>query len=324
MRTLAALFVAAAMVVAAVMVRSALTGGEGSGRGTASDTPPAPAVVCAPEVAEACTSRWPDATVADPGTTAAGLATVRAPDPVWWVVPAVWPAMVEAGRARAGLPPAVRTEVPTGVGTDVVMVAEPGRLAALERSCGVRWSCVGDLAGRPWSDVGGDTRWGPVKPGHPPPDTDTGGLLVLAQIAADRLGTVDLSAADLRDPGFVSWLGGLERAVRSFRPPAGTPLEAMVLASGQFDVVGDLGARAGRLLSRAARGGALETAPGGPPVSVEVVVAVTGDAPVPDDGVVEALAGDLAALGFQPGTTSRHPDPGVLEALTALWAEVAR
>ena len=46
-------------------------------------------------------------------------------------------------------------------------VGRTARWNAMAEHCGeVTWRCIGEVAGQPWSSIGGDDAWGVVKPSH--------------------------------------------------------------------------------------------------------------------------------------------------------------
>ena len=90
------------------------------------------------------------------------------------------------------------------------------RLDAITASCedgALTWKCVGDVAGKPWSTIGGEDTWGAVKPGFADPLTDGIGALVLAQGAVSFFGTTDLSSDQFNEDDFQRWIRQLATAV---------------------------------------------------------------------------------------------------------------
>lgn len=145
------------------------------------------------------------------------------------VLPSAWADVIDDARTRAGRDPLVRSDVLAT--TPLVVVAFADRAAVLAGACGVEvsavdWTCIGEHAGSRWEDLGGDVRWGTVVPGHLAPTSATG-LVATAGVIGARTG-IPYSLNDLRDVGFTSWFGRVERAVASFRPPGGSHLSAMV------------------------------------------------------------------------------------------------
>jgi hypothetical protein len=218
-----------------------------------------------------------------------------------WVAPAPMVGMVADERARSGLPPVLGDPGEPVARSPLVLVAWDDRLAALEGTCGpeLSWSCVGEVADVPWSEVGGEATWGRVKPGHAAPDTSAVGLLVAGQATADRLGTPAFASNDFVEPGFRTWFTQLEQAVAAVDQPGGAgPLDRMIgLGPAAYDVVGTTEAEALPQVARSARyGDRLTVLYPSPTTTVDVVVA-----PVLDPGGL-AEAGDAVAGRFRSDT----------------------
>jgi hypothetical protein len=215
----------------------------------------------------------------------------------------------------------------------------------LERHCGhaLQWSCLAEVAGLPWSDIGGEPSWGPVRPGQPDPERTGAGLDVLAQVGSEILGTSDFSSADLETDEFLVPFSRLERAVPSYTPPAGSPFAQMLLERGPttYDAAGAYESEAGPALADAAvrddlrvhypspvvTAGATFTAVRGATAARKLRDVVGGDAGR------AALArsgwrvpGEAAARGVpsRPALppTSGMPAPGSVQALLATWQQV--
>jgi hypothetical protein len=213
-------------------------------------------LVCATELAAACQeldgSDAPrvDTSVEPAARTAERLSRPGEVDLDGWLVTPPWPDVVDQARERAGL-----VKLFAGVGAPVarsplVLVVQKEREAALRASCGgtIRWKCVGDNAPKRWSDIGGMTTWGLVKPWHPDPRAEAVGLLVVGQATAAYFGRTDVSAIDLEDSAYLDWLSGLELAVRRTDGSVAT----MLTAPAQVDTVGTTEADAGPQIVSAA------------------------------------------------------------------------
>ncbi|MFN0090804.1 MAG: hypothetical protein ACKVWR_11140, partial [Acidimicrobiales bacterium] len=293
MKRVLALLAAAAMVAGALIVRSRLDGG---GDGGAPGSGPsgggeAVSLVCVSEAMAACrraAEGVADVTVvgADAAATAATLSAASF-DPAAgsvsaWVAPAAWAAIVSDTRRRE-----LAAELFSGAAAEplarspLVMVAWADRAAALEAACGapLGWRCVGDSAPAGWARLGGNAAWGAVKPGHRDPSRSATGLLTLGHLAASYFGRVEFASQDL--PGeFSAWLGGLERQVPDFAPPAGSPL-AQLLAQGPsaYDVVGDTEAEARAAVGTARYGDALRVVYPQPAAVADLALHVVAAAP---------------------------------------------
>ena len=188
-------------------------------------------------------------TVESAATTADRLTTARAADIDGWLVTPPWPAAVDEARQRAGL---TKLFAPPGepvARSPLVLVVQSQREASLRASCGgaIGWRCVGDAAPKRWSDIGGSSAWGLVKPWHPDPREEAVGLLVAGQATATYFGRTDVSTIDLDVGTYIDWLSGLELAVRRTQGS----VTDMLAAPAQVDVVGTTEADAGPQIASA-------------------------------------------------------------------------
>lgn len=337
-RRLIAVLVAVGLVFAATQVRGRLF--PEAGTPVAADDL---RVVCARELAPACdalTLTTPPV-VEDVATTVDRFAE-RDPGVDVWLTLTPWPELAAAGRARQGLPDVAATSSPVLGRSPLVVVARQDRLRALEPTCdggSLTWRCIGDAAGRTWTELGGDPAWGRVKIGLDRPERSAEGLLTLAQATSDYFDGQTWTSRSLGATDYFSWLSGLGAAVE--QPTGQTPLERMLLTGGaDFEITGALEATAVPLLRSASqRAAALAVRPGGPVVTADVVVVGYGEAGTPAVDAVAAQASDaLADTGWRIGGApppSETPVPALpdenglpsaaaLEALRQLWIEVAR
>lgn len=250
-----------------------------------------------------------------------------APDPLTVVLPVAWADRVADGRARAGVPPLERSEV--GASTPLLLAVWADRGAVLAEACGVAidalsWDCVAELADAPWTELGGDVRWGRVVPGHAAPDTALG-LQATATVVTGRLGE-SFSLTELRDAGFLAWFRGFERAVGDFAPAGGSHLRAMVTRGPSVaDVAVVTGADAATLPLEGTPFGTIRTVRAAPVGAVELVVVGT------DERAVERAAAALSVSALTDAGWDAGPagadvlrlDGGVLTALRATWDDVA-
>ncbi len=297
---------AVAMVAIAVVVRSALDGG-----GDDPDVDPGDdevVLVCDPDLRAACNALGDDVVVRveDSAATAAALVDGSLTDVDGWVTSAAW---LEVARSR--------TEAVEDAGTvevlassEVAVAVDEDRADAVADHCAGAsiWRCLGDSAGRPWSDLGGDARWGPLRTGLPDADTAVG-LSVAASVAAGFFGDAEFAANDFTE--LRPWLADLAA------PSAAGDrnlLTSLVRVRGTYT--------AGGLVVADAEGrDELITFTPAPPVAA---VAVLVDLPGGDDLAVagplrEALtAADWDAGGGEPDDLFK---PGVLAALHTLWKD---
>jgi hypothetical protein len=316
MRRLSAVVGALLMVILALVVRGQLNddGGDGSSGDGGGEEPVA--LLCAEELADVCASLEADGvatvTVEPVGVTVDRLGVPDAElDADAWLTLAPFPQIVDE-RREADLGNALFGEVEaTGYSSGLATVAFDDRFIALDEDCDeVGWSCLGDIAGDPWSEHQGESSWGAVKPGYDRPDTSATGLLVLTQAMADHLGVTSFAGQDIDN----RWLGDLEDAVPT--RTAGTALEVLLQQGpSAFAAVGALGVDADGAAD-SARGDDLTIFYPAPMYRAEVVVAGGAD--------LEGLDDALAEAGWEQGGDGEPlPPAGVLDALRVAWEEAA-
>ena len=212
-------------------------------------------LTCVTELADVCNGLATahdinvDVKVEPAGTTADRLSKAKVGDLDGWLVTPPWPEAVDAARERAGLAKLFAAPGDPVARSPLVLVVQKLREQTLRASCGgtIGWKCVGDVAPKRWSDIGGMETWGPVKPWHPDPRQEAVGLLVAGQATAAYLGRTDVSTIDLEDPAYLDWLSGLELAVRRTQGS----VTDMLTAPAQVDVVGTTEADAGPQIAAA-------------------------------------------------------------------------
>lgn len=328
MRRVLAVLGAVLMVAVALLVRSALDGGDdgedGGGGGNRVLN-----LLCAEELADACEvledEGRAEVQIEAVGETVDRLGVVDADLEVdAWLTLDPFPQQVDDRRLFATGNALFADPIPTDVSSALALVAQDDRGVALEADCAeVGWACLGDAAGEPWADHGGEAAWGPVKPGHDAPDTSATGLLVLAQAMADHLDDPGFAGQDIDD----RWLGDLEDAVPT--RTAGSSLLRLAQQGGAaFGAVGALGAEA-ETVAGTAQGEDLTIFYPAPMFQASVVVA-------PGRGADEDLLDDLAdladgdnefvdallAAGWSDrtdGPAEPLPSAGVLDALRSAW-----
>ncbi len=357
MRRALAVVGAALMIATAFAIRS-WRSGPSSSEGT--DPAVRATVVCATELRRACDAlagTTPGLVVQteDPAATAARLAASGF-DPATagvdgWIVAAPWPAMVDEARQRAGAP-ALFGDAPVLSRSPLVMVAWADAAASLRSRCGgdPGWRCVGEVAGRPWSDVGTDPRpGGDVKIGLPDPARGGTGLLLAGQATAAWFGRTDVAANDFSDEAFAAWLRTLARGAADAARAGGsnstqTPLDRMLsVGRPAFDLTGSTEADAAAAVATSRDRDRLVILYPSPAATADLLMApllrspqhdallrIAGNAPV---------ASSLAAAGWRttaaaaPGGARTDitlaggnglPRAGVLDALRARWQEAAR
>jgi hypothetical protein len=348
---------ALAVVVAVVLVAGSLAfrqlvledddnSGSGGG-GNGGDGPLR--VACVEELEDVCADLDAEIVVEPAGDTAARLVEVPEDEDAdidAWITYAPWPEIVDARREIAGVDPLLaNTGEPIGR-SPLVIAARQDRAAVLTAHCNgvVTWTCVGEVAGTPWTSIGGEETWGVVRPAHAEPLTSGTGLLVLGAVVASFVATPETDADHISridweaNDAFPGWFQNLERSVPvdAFTPgrdPLGTWLQRRLIG---YDLVATTEAAALTSLAAAApdiRDDATVLYPA-PVATADVVLApVAGGRNA--TGLEEDLTEALIAAGYRtdgnapPGApalpeTDGLPTPGALDALRGLWEGVAR
>jgi len=327
MRRVLAVLGAVLMVAVALLVRSAIdSGDDGGDRGGGDRADAAPRLLCAEELAGICQTLADEGlaeiTIEPVGGTVDRLGAVEADLEVdAWLTLDPFPQQVDDRRQFATGNPLFADPLGTGFSTGLALVAQDDRAAALEADCAeVGWACVGDAAGEPWADHGGEAGWGDVKPGYDAPDTSATGLLVLAQAMADHLGDPGFAAQDIDE----RWLGDLEDAVPT--RTAGSSLLRLAQQGGAaFGAVGALGAEAEAV---AATAGGQDLTIFYPAPMFEAAVVLAPGRGVDEDVhdalselvLDEAFTDALSDAGWSTETDGEAPpSAGVLDALRSAW-----
>jgi hypothetical protein len=352
-KRLLAIVVAIALIGIAVLIRGVIDDGGGDGGSSSpSGDGHTPTLLCAAELEQVCTSLQRDAEIdvqLEPSDVSANTLASIPDDQLrdlgidGWLTTSRDAQIARDKRARASLGPAVgKPSAPIGRSPLVIGIWKD-RAQALATRCGatITWHCIGDVAGRPWRDAGGDASWGVVKPAHASPETTREGLLVIGQAASDYFGRSDLSIDDYADDAFLEWFGQLEDNARI---EGQSPFEQMLVGGAAlYDIVGTTEAEAGPDLARAARDrrDRVELLYPAPVATADIVYAPIKGAPGADD-LRDIVTGDggraaLARAGWRvdgedraPGVPSSPrlpardnlPDAGSLQALLETSREV--
>lgn len=311
MKRVGALVAAVAMVAGAMWARDRLDA-RGDGGGDPVLAADRPVLLCATELAAVCDALEVDPLVEDPGDT---LDRVAGGEPLGadgWLVTSPWPAMAAIVAAAGTVP---ELEVGDVIArSPAVLVVATAREQALAAGCGgdVGWACVGEVAGEPWGEHGGEATWGTVRAAHGDPGT-LPGLTVVAAAAAGFLGTTDYATNDLETDAFDDWFTELERAATS-AARGRRDLVRQLLAVGPSDlsIVGALEAEAGPAVAGAANPQGVVLYPS-PMVTADVVLATVpgaaGAGALRDAVGAPEAAEVLVQLGWRvPG---RPPAAGV-------------
>ncbi len=294
--------------------------------------------MCASDLGQVCDelrdafSGRVDVTVESAGTTADRLRRLDGdPEVDGWLVADPWPALVDEARRFGSLAPIFDASAgPPLARSPLVVVAWKERAEALAPTCPdakVGWTCLGEAAGRPWTERNGRPEWGDVKVGHADASDDGTGLLVLGQATVTWFGRTDLSTFDLDDEGFQRWFSGLERPMA---PSRTSPLDRMLqIGRAAYDFVATTEADAAKVDTAASRAALTKIYPSSM-ATADVVLAVTpgGRGERLRDIATERAAEALTQSGWKapnaPGLPPGNglPSPGLLDALRARAREV--
>ena len=333
------------MIVAAFYFREGGSGGPGGIDLPGGDAEPA-ALVCVPELEPVCNELAEEGgvelTIEEAGETADRLAGTDVIEHDAWLTLAPWPQMAAAARNRELGGDLSATDDPLAR-SPLVMVVARERAQVLDEECGgtLSWRCVGQIAGLPWSRIGGAETWGQVKPGFTDPELSASGLLVAAQASTEFV-QEPLSLRGMETDAFLAWSAQLEQSVQSHGTSANPPLERQVqIGPASFDVVGALEADAApALTSQRARN--LELRYPETMVVAEVVLAPLRDGQGAErlrELLAESGGPALQAAGWRVAgelpeavptdapampDASNLPDAGVLEALRLKWGAIQR
>jgi len=286
-------------------VRSALDDSPGDDDQEAGDAQVV--VVCDPDLRDACTALDDDVTVRveDSADTATALVDGSLDDVDGWVTSAAWLEVVQARLEGS------ETSAEALASSEVVVAVDAARADALRALCGDGpvWRCVGDQAGQPWADLGGDARWGPLRTGLPDADTAVG-LSVLASVATGYFDGTDFARNDFSELG--GWISRLAAPSESGDRDL---LTTLVRVRGTFS--------AGGLIAAQATGRDEVVAVLADPTvpATAVLVDLPGGDDLPD---ADALRDALVAAGWDAGDGEAPAEvlkPGVMAALHTLWKD---
>lgn len=328
-KRLGAVLVAVALVAVGFVIRNARAG-DGAPDDTSSPTSgpsdPDPtderAVICVPELAAACeaiAAAQPDrsARTAAAATTFDALVAGDADDAPIWITAAPGPGMVDVQRTASGDEP-LALEVTALASTPLVVVASQERLDALAGTCGDVdiWACLGDHAGEPWADLGGQASWGTLRPSIGDVDASVTALASFRAAASGYFGTTDFTRSSWEsDTRFLGWLRPLVRTVGAADLSAGTPLATMVTRPSALDVAATTDAELAALGSRA------ETLARKYPrtaMSLDAVIAAPPGAGGTDE-LAELASAALTGSGWEPPADQVGPSASTTLALIELW-----
>jgi hypothetical protein len=336
-RRLLALVIAVGLVYGAWQARVRLIG-----RAAGEQAPEELRVACVRELAGLCSELDTSAPPLseDAPTTVARFAEAELPFDVW-VTLDPWPEIGANARERAGQADLSMQASEVLARSPIVLAAQADRVTSLEQACGgtLTWRCLGERAGQPWTDHGGQSAWGQVKVGLDEPSDNATGLLTLAEASASYFDDTAFNSQSLASADYFAWVSGLADAMVA--TPDQSPFERMLLTgSAELEFVGALESAAVPLLRRApGRAGQIVIHMPEPLVTADVIAVGYGPNAAPAvDRVVEQLRGPLADSSWRvPGEPPPSevdgvelpddngvPSAAVLERLQQTWVEITR
>ncbi len=320
-----AVAVAVALVVGALFIRRDLIEGEDSD----TDTDQADELVCVTELADVCSvfaegDTSLQVTIEDAGVTLDRLAALGDDEPVpLWLTVDPYPAMVDATRAGARAAPLGYTTTPLGASQLGVALPPDGRLDVLRAACDPEplWRCIGDNAGAPWVDIGGEPQWGTIRPAFGDVNDSALALASFAASVAGYFGDADISRSRWEaDLDFISWVRGLAATASGVSLSGGSALGTMATRPSALDIAATAGFELATVDATAERFAPNYPAP---EMSLQAVLAVPGGAAAPGD-LASDLTRQLRSSGWDDAVTAATglPSASAMLALRAYWEEV--
>jgi hypothetical protein len=319
-KRLGAIALTVAMIAGAWLIRSEVIDDDGGVSGDDDPPPTEREIVCVSDLVDTCRA-LADArddlgvSIEDAAKTLEALAALEDPsDAPIWITMAPFPEMVDNLREIRRLP--VLETVQTRVASSPIALVVPiDRTDVLAARCGapLRWDCVGEAAGEPWEDIGGDELPGDVRPAFAPIDSALG-LLGVADAISGYFGSTPIALDDLN---FTRWASGLADAVPSSSRPPVSAIATIRARSSALDVA--VGAAA-ELPDTAADRFTRQYAE--PMIRADVVVVVPEGASLPS-GLADEIGQFLEANGWDVPSTEPNPLPTAPEmfAIRDAWRE---
>ena len=318
----AIVLVAGAFFVRREVIEDDSAGDSGGGR--------ARELVCATELSALCTTYAAEdapvsVTIEDAGVTLDRLAALGEDDDVpLWLTVEPYPAMVDAIRASTNADPLAFTSTPLGASQLGVALPADGRLDVLEAACAAEplWRCIGENAGVPWVDLGGESAWGTMRPAFGDVEQSALALGSFAASVAGYFGDAEISRSRWEsDAAFIPWLRGLADSAGGVSLSGGTALGTMATRPSALDVAATADFELAAVDADSQRFARNYPAP---QMWLQAVLAVPGGAAAPDDlaGELTQLAGDA---GWDEAAAAATPLPSAstMLALRSLWQDAA-
>lgn len=338
-KRLGAVVLAIALVAVAFVVRGAggdeTLSGATSTNDSGAPTTTAPAVadravVCIPELEAVCAAiadaePGRDVQVEPVWTTFEFFVAAPAIDDLpLWITVAPFPAMVDAQRSFAGEDPLGLTVAQVAASPLAVAFRDEPRSSALAAECAEQdvWACIGDLAGAPWTEAGGEASWGTVRPSFGDVTTSATALVSFSAAAAGYFGSTTFSRSDWEaDPGFSSWVRRLARTVPAADLSSPTPLAQIATGRANVDIAATTDAELAALGAGADRFAVQYPASA---TTLDAVIAAPDGGDTVDELVTTAQSALIdAEWAAPPSTPAAAPSASTTLALVQLWKDAA-
>jgi len=260
-----------------------------------------------------------------------------------WLAPQPFIDLANESRNRSSLEPLFGTSSRVLARSPVVMVGTSERLQKLAGACGgqVTWRCVGENAGRRWSELGGQETWGDLRPVIADPARSATGLFSLGEAATSFFGSSNFASNDFATGDFDGWL---QRFASTSKGVTNSPKpleERISKGRSALDLTAAFESQAGPAVTSSARANdPLTILYPSPLATADVVLApISGSEPggrlkdlLESDDAATALAqsgwrvdGRPTAAGINPNqplpSGSGLPKAGVLQSLAERWKE---
>lgn len=344
MKRFVALLAAVAMVLLAVLARNVMDGDDGTGGnhdgGSAGSGDLR--LICGPALETTCeriteSVEGVSVTVQAEQETADDLASgkLELGENQVWLAAGDWPAITSAGLnpGDAGISRLELASSEVLARSPAVIVGRTERMdAAAAAACGsLDWSCLGDHAGSPWSDMGGEPGWGELKVALPDVDA-AAGMVSVNQAVASKVGSSDFATNDIEDPAVAGWFENLARESARSTRPAREPLDLLIGVQGALSMAGALESDAVRELSTAASAGSFTVVAPHPVATADVHLWAPDDRTVEDairklgeKKLTDALGGTGWRIPARTGTSSPPAGAASIEAhMTSFETELSK
>jgi hypothetical protein len=311
-KRLGAIALTVALILGAWLIRDRVIDDDGGVAGD--DEPPRTEreIVCVSDLREACDALAGaldlDIRIEDAGATLDAFADQENDtDPPIWITMEPFAAMADMRVVIRGGPEEFGERIAVA-SSAIALVVPSDRVAVLAAACGepLDWRCIGDAAGNPWEDIGGEPSWGTVRPGFTSVDRASG-LLGVGAAVAGYFGDTTIVPDD---PDFQRWARPLAEAVPASALTGRTAIVTIETRPSALDIA--VGAAA-ELSDPGGTDLSLQYAD--PMIRADVVVAVPDGMTLPN-GIVEELARLLVTEGrWDSPSAGADPLPTALELL---------